>query len=212
MKDFTINEIKVSLPGGWGEITVDQFLKLKEVATNPDILTQLSILSNTDKQLWFDSDIETKYFETILEAIEWAATPPDIESFIMPPVYQLGEKILVIPKDLTLKTLGQKVTFEQMILSKSILVDDKPACDISVICEAVAIYLQPLYTGAKFDPEKLDEVVSLVRQTLFCDVYGIATFFLTQLFPSAKSNQSNSKENTTAKKKGRVLKTSINLA
>ncbi len=212
MNDFTINEIKVSLPSGWDGVTVDQFLKLKEAALKPDILVQLSILSNTDKQLWFDSDIETIYFETILDSIAWAVTTPDIDNFIMPPVYQLGEKIIVIPKDLTLKTLGQKITFEQMILSKAVMVYDKPACDINVICEAVAIYLQPLYTGEKFDPEKLDEVVSLVRHTLFCDVYAIASFFLTQLFPSAKLKQSNSKETTMVKKKGRALKTSTSLA
>lgn len=212
MKDFIVNAKNISLPSGWDEITVDQFFRLKDNASNPDILTQLAILSNTERGFWFDTEIPDKEFELIVDAITWAVTPPDLDSFIMPPVYLLGEKTLVIPKDLTLKTLGQKVTFEQMVLTKALLIDDKPVFDINVVCEAVAIYLQPLYTGEKFDPEKLEHITHLVRLTLFSDVYGIASFFLTQLFPSVKPKANNSNVSTTGKKKRPVLKSSTSLA
>lgn len=180
MTEFNEGELTFSLPSNWKEITLGQFLAIRNLLKDggaPDIFTQLSILSSVEREFFFHSEMPEERFEEFISAIAWMGEAPDYSTFTKPELYEIGNKALVIPDDLTLKTLGQKYAFETKVLPVSVVVEETPMCDIDVMDMAVAIYLQPLYTGEKFNLETIDETIEDMQDSSLQIHTGLQLFF-----------------------------------
>lgn len=173
----TINGKKVAFPASWAEVTVDQFFKIRSIDPGKEqaqvICEVLDILTGIPASTWYDMEANQVSTDTILGLIEFIKEPIQWEGLEVPKEVVLNGKTCKVPKDLELKTYGQAVLFESKVLP--VVLDKGELTD--VLKTALAIYLQPIYTGEKFDGEKLEEMEEVVGALPIYTAFPVANFF-----------------------------------
>lgn len=190
MTTLTSGNISINIASSYAELKVSQFLKLNHLKRESDLCEILSIISDKDYKFWFDADVTEISLEHLMAAIAWANTPPDFASREVPKEIKIGEKNVSVPEDLSIKTLGQQLAFIQMVLpsvqqrvqetGKVSFGDELPV--------ALAIYLQPLITGEKFNGDTLKETIKQCEDCLVMEALPVANFFLSK-FLNLKSGK-----------------------
>ena len=161
--------IKASIPSSWEEVDVALWLKLDKLKAG-DPVNVFSLLTGFDFEALEqskDERIEGKIYEAtawVYDAPEWDKLPPLAELVIEGKPYQ-------VPQDLDQCTLGQKVLINQAIA--------RSEDTLNLLVEIVAIYMQPVYYGGKFDREKLPDMRSKLLALPCIDVVAVGYFFLT---------------------------------
>ena len=173
----TINSKKVSFPASWAEVTVDQFYRIRSIDPKKEqalvICEVLEILTGIPAATWYDMEAREDDTNTILGLIEFIKDPIEWEGLEVPKEVTLGGKLCKVPKDLSLKTYGQAVLFESKVLP--VVLEKGELTD--VLKTALAIYLQPIYTGEKFDGEKLEDMEEVVGAMPIYTAFPVANFF-----------------------------------
>jgi hypothetical protein len=173
----TINGKKVAFPASWAEVTVNQFFNIRSIDPKKEqaqvIFEVLDILTGIPASTWYDMEANQVSTDTILGLIEFIKEPIEWEGLEVPKEVVLNGKTCKVPKDLELKTYGQAVLFESKILP--VVLDKGELTD--VLKTALAIYLQPIYTGEKFDGEKLEEMEEVVGALPIYTAFPVANFF-----------------------------------
>lgn len=197
MIHFKLGQDELKLPVGWSEVTVEQFLQLRAISTENDIIKILSILSGISYEKWSELKLANfeKAVDDIISTLSWMSDIPDFKSLPMPKKYMLADKLIDIPDDLKLETLGQRFIFEREIFPCI----ERTGDVIEVIDKAIAIYIQPRVTGKDFDANKaiMADVESKVRASFIFEAYPIASFFFNNYMRwLSKKEKSSSKVET----------------
>lgn len=113
-----------------------------------------------------------------LEAAIWECTrfvyeeEADFTRLPVPEYITIGDKAILIPKDLGRLRIGQNIHVRQELQGK------EPASVISIV---TAIYLQPLLDEGPFDFHRAKQIEKLILQKPITQIYPIGFFFLSQL-------------------------------
>jgi len=176
MIPLTLGEKKFNLPSDWNDITVKQWLDLRSIDFT-DICAILAVLTGIEREMWFTSTEISGIEEIILPQLQFLADPIDLTKIELQKFVTISGKEVEVPKDIGLKTYGQKIIFQQEMLKYS-------ATDgnfkIEFMPRAIAIYMCPEpFTDIKaFEYEKEIERMKVV------EAYPLASFFLSSLLKS----------------------------
>jgi len=173
MKKIQIDKEIYDLPDGWGEVIVNQFLELRN-CENADFITILSILLNAPYDKIFACNPEM-IAKKVIPMLDWYFDDTfKFEDLKIPPKLYVQGKEYLIPRDIRLKSFGQKIHFEEIMIDMKDPVAKMPY--------VVAIYMYPIITKNKFNIESLDEFTkNIIGNCKITEIYPIADFFLTKL-------------------------------
>lgn len=173
MISVTINETTISVPDKWPEVTVKQYCDLCSNINDLNAVRLLSILSGIayETLLNFDCSI----FETgILPAMNFVKNSFSKDPLPLPEKIIIGEKELVVPKDIAAETFGQKVMLQMKINEAQ----DAQKDLIELIPFTIATYLSPIYYGQKYDDKRAEMLIPLIQEMPITQAYPVAYFFL----------------------------------
>lgn len=142
-----------------------------------DFFKLFCILSDTDfKQFHANADNEVAIWSCVRWLIE---TPfPDLQ---VPKTLEINGKLVSIPDDIGLKSIGQNIHLRTEIQNKPV-----EAC-ISI---AAAIFLQPEYDGGKFDIHKAKELKAVLDEMPITQIYPIGFFLLRDVLKTGTHGES----------------------
>lgn len=154
MNTLRINGNKIECPGCYEELKTGTFQRiLKEWDPDePDLSKRdgfklFSILSNTD---YAGMEKTPENEQAIWEAMHWYFTQGFRFSPELPKYVRIGEKTIEVPRKVGPLSFGQNVNLWQLIQQSKYIEEN--------IAIAMAIYLQPLYDGSKYDIARAREL------------------------------------------------------
>lgn len=172
MIGFTITDNKgkrtrVVCPNSWEEVTLKQLLEIEECNMEP--ISLFSILSGVQFTILEESkDTDLEYM--LYEAVAFIHKTPVWDKLKPPSKIEAAGKVITVPKDISVLTLGQKIMFDQLLLASKSLIE--------VIPKVLAIYFQPLFDDSKYDRERLADTEKIIVELPAIQMYSIANFFL----------------------------------
>jgi hypothetical protein len=184
MIKFKLDGKPFLLPESHGELTLGQFLALRELPS-ANIFQTLQILTGIDPEIWkhANKDID----QALGPALEWMKEPFDFSQFVLPSTIQIGEKKYNVPDSLGIKTFGQKILFETKVNEAR----EKGLSEADIMDYALAVYFQPEVTGSKFDDAKIEETIKLIHTCRMSEAWPVASFFLLKWSEYLNGNQKN---------------------
>lgn len=200
MLTVEINDVKYEFPVGWHEITLDQFLVIKDLDKLSDdadkICKTLEMLTGISAQTWFNMEATAIDSEAILQLISWMQDPIDWEAVPPPTEIEIDGKKYSVPKELEMQTYGQMLMFDSKVLPEV----SRTGSLVDVLKTALAIYMQPVLTGEKFNGEKLSETEIVVGKMSIYEALPLANFFFSKYFDLLKKKTELSNESQLSKK------------
>lgn len=186
MYTANINGITVDFPQSWSEVTVSQFLAIRSMPEHSEpyfvLCKALEIFSGIPAKEWFDMPAEAIDNEEVYDLIGFTREKIDFSALKMKDTVTIAGVEHKVPRDLTLQTYGQVTVFE----SKVIPIAQSTGDFVDAIPTALAIFLQPLITGKKFDADKLSETENMIGEMLLFDAFPVAAFFLRKYVASLR--------------------------
>jgi hypothetical protein len=204
MIPFNLGTYKFELPQDYGELTLRQFYAIRK--SKGDLLDLFSILSGLDRSIWEqtkDLDIDAK----IAPALEWMNDKFNPDLFIKPAKLRIKGEYYDVPKDIRLKTFGQKLALQ----NETERISKEGGTDVDVFPYALALYFQPICFNNKYDAAQVDELLPLIMDCKIEEAYPIASFFLNNYLRSLQSRKRNFLTILHRKKLERALVDSENL-
>jgi hypothetical protein len=173
MKKIQIDKDVYNLPEGWHDVIVNQFLELRN-CENADFIKILSILISAPYDKVFACDPEM-IAKKVIPMLGWYFDETfNFDELKIPPKLSIRDSEYPIPRDIRLKSFGQKIHLEEIMRDMRDPVAKMPY--------VVAIYMYPVVTKNKFDIESLDEFTkNTIGNCKITEIYPIANFFLTKL-------------------------------
>lgn len=196
MLNYKLGDTTFTIPASLKEATVRQFMQFREHGKKHDLIMSLSIFSGLPYETWSDAELKYIDIERVVAALDWVQDFDMLKTMPLPSVYHVGGKEFVVPSNLELKTLGQRVAFENEIFPCMTRTGDL----MEVLDRAVAIYFYPELTGSKYDTDKLGDVLEAVRDSPISEAYPIARFFLKKYFDSREKKAKSLAETLTQKR------------
>ena len=159
--------ISVNAPDCWDDVLVKHFVN--PMFLSGDSIGLLSSLSGIDRKTLLNSkeDIAGQ----LTRMVEFIRL--NVNGFKMkekPERFKLMGVDCLVPKDIELERVGQKIMFQNAMAKHKFIYEGIP--------EAIAIYLAPELNNGEFDDEKLPEIEEAVMELRIVDVFPIADFFL----------------------------------
>lgn len=202
MTPFTLSDpitnkvlLKFDLPGSWQEITLGQMILWEQECKSglPSFTKQLEILTGIPETDWMNCTI-LSIDQMLMPHMDWLNEPlqeSDFTSLEVPEKVTIEGKEYAVPKDLDLKTFGQKITFQSQMGENVIRneAEEITGFKTEFFPTAIAIYLCP----SQIDPEdgKLKwkdvtafEFAEKVKALPLFEAWPIATFFLHRFIAS----------------------------
>lgn len=171
MISFTVHttkgKMRLSSPSSWEEVSLGQLVAIEK--SSKDVVEVFSILSGVDFEI-IEESTDDKLLDQLYAVTHFIFTAPDWDKLPIPKTLLIGEKIITPPEDIGNETLGQKILFDQALM------DSKKT--VEIIPMILAIYLQPVISGEKFDRLKIPETLELLNQQPAILMYPLAGFFL----------------------------------
>lgn len=161
-------KIEVNAPTEWSEVSVDIFCN--PFFLSRDSISLLSALSGIERTTLLNSkeDITPQLLKMTRFINE---DPEGFQRKEKPKTFKLRGKDCVVPLDIEMERVGQKILFQDSLVKHKFIYEGIP--------EAIAIYLIPELTeDGQFDDSMVDEVAEEVRQLKIVDVFPVASFFL----------------------------------
>jgi hypothetical protein len=131
-----------------------------------DFFKLFSILTETD----FNIVPSVENEQTIWNAVHWFITSPFRFSSVLPKVLMIEEKIVDVPRKVGSLAIEQNILLRQTI--------EKCRYAEESISMAVAICLQPVYHGGRFDYTKVGELEKIIRDMPIYLTHPVGFFFL----------------------------------
>ena len=173
MKKIQIDKDVYGMPEGWHDVIVNQFLELRN-CEDADFIKILSVLINAPYDKVFACNPEM-IARKVFPMLDWYFDETfNFDELKIPPKLSVQGKKYPIPRDIRLKSFGQKLHIEEVM---------REMCDpVSKMPYIVAIYMYPVITKNKFDIESLDEFTkNTIGNCKITEIYPIANFFLIKL-------------------------------
>lgn len=158
------------------ELTIGQYQRIlkewgieQEDLLKRDNLGLFGILTGTNFKV---GELDDESEQAIYEAILWCFTEDFKYSKELPAVLDIGGKIIELPKKIGGCSIGQNIILKQLIDSSRYVEE--------TISMATAIFLQPEYSGDKFDyakAKKLEAEIAKMPATL---IYPVGFFLLSR--------------------------------
>lgn len=168
---YIISGQTVYVPLAWSHVTVGQFMRMRKLPAGSNVSHYLEIFTGISRDTWGREDYDS--LEDVISCMSFLAELPDFKTFVMPEKYSIGGKELEIPKDIKLKSLDQRINFEQFCMPPV----NESGDVLNVLDMAIAFYIQPIYEDKPFS-QAIEPTMEAVRGTLLCEAYPIAAFFL----------------------------------
>lgn len=176
MIPLLLGEQKFNLPTDWNELTISQWLTLREIDFT-DICSILAVLTGIDRDTWFSSTEFSTIEERVIPHLEFLTNPIDLEKIPLPKNVTISGKTIDVPTDIGLKTYGQKIIFQKEMLKH---IDPNGDFKIEFMPRALSIYLCP----EPFTDEAAKKYQTEVEQMKVVEAYPVACFFLSRLLKS----------------------------
>lgn len=129
---------------------------------------------------------------TIYNAIRWFIEQPYEWSKELPKVLKIGDKIIDLPKKVQALSIGQNIALKNVAQASKTWVNDKgTVVEYNCYAKAAAIFLQPLYSGEKFNYDKVEELEQIILNMPAYLIRPIGFFTLASALPSGKSTRGN---------------------
>jgi hypothetical protein len=157
----------------WGELTMEQW---KQIENSTDLKHIASVLSGLD--------VNEALLNQLLPFMFFMQTPFEPEDWKLPPSITIEGVEIRINIDIKNETFGQKLLLQEQV---------KP----NEIEKAIAIYLQPAFSGEEFDYNKALAMIPLINKLKLCEIYPVANFFFSQLKKLIELEQSELSNPTT---------------
>lgn len=164
----------------WGDVTVKQFTEV--VNRDMTVSQLLSVFTGIteDEINIYDQDALTK---VIYPLFIWINESIDMSTTTMPDTLLINGKRIKIPKDIAQESAGQNWLLQQLMSSCS---DESY---YPIIADVVAVMLQPLITGEKFNDRRHEEIKEIINYLRIVDVLPVAAFFLNRQLLLDRENQ-----------------------
>lgn len=176
-----MEEIKITIPTSWSDVTISQFQEYLEVQKRTDIpeykkiIMGLSVLTDEDETIFYKMPMN--YLNTIQTEINYMADEPDIN---FKNIITVNGKDYGFQKDLHNLTLGEWIDLEHYTTNGDI---------IQNLHYIAAILYRPIiekgdeyfdYKIKDYTEIQLENTAKLFQHKLSIqDIYGIAVFFCT---------------------------------
>jgi len=180
MIKFKFQDQTVSLPEKWSEVTVGIFSNSHFYSG--DAIKLLASFSGIEVDKLYNTEVDlTKYLIQISNLVVkdpfGYRSKPDV-----PITFTLMDVECKVPKDIEMRSFGQKVMFGQVLAKKKYTNEAIP--------EAIAIYLAPqIYPDDWY--ERIEEIAEEVKKLKVVDCYSLADFFLINILQHKKSMTSS---------------------
>jgi hypothetical protein len=175
MKVIEINKVNYNIPESWDEVTFRQLLKLAR-SHEADTIETIAILLNADYNTIFSLPPQN-VDQWIAPFVSFVNQEIDFDKLKVPDEINIYDekmdfiKCLKVPKNIELKSFGQKIYFQKLMMEERDILDKMP--------ELVAIYLHPEFTGGKFDELAIKEFADrYLMNSCAKEVYAVCNFFL----------------------------------
>jgi hypothetical protein len=171
MIPFKLGTHSFELPTDYGELTFKQFYAIRK--SNGDILDLFSILSGLPRETWEqvkDLDIDAK----LGPYLSWMEQPFNPGAFILPDKLRINGEYYDRPRDIQLKTFGQKLALQNEVTR----IGKEGGTDVDLCAYSLALYFQPIYFKGPYKADQVDELLPFVMECKLEEGYPIATFFL----------------------------------
>ncbi len=171
-------DIKVSAPNKWSDVLVSHFIN--PYFLSKDSLSLLSALSGIDRNVLLNSKADiTGQLMAMTSFI--AINPEGFNIKQCPEKFKLRGVECLIPADIELERVGQKIMFQDAMVKHKFVYEAIP--------EAIAIYMAPGLNNGVFDDSLLPDIIEEVKGLRIIDVYPIAAFFLTSFRALVKNGK-----------------------
>jgi len=171
LKDANDNIIKV--PQSWAETTTGLYQRYVKEWDKVDRIKLFCIQTGYDEAL-VRSAVSEKLDQIIDDCTDYVwYNPMDFEKLPMPKVVIVGNRTILIPKDI------EELTIEQNLVIKDAL---KGCVDLrELLSFAFSVYIQPLYDDAPFSLNSAKVLEGMVKEMSILDVYPVGFFLLNRL-------------------------------
>jgi hypothetical protein len=172
---------QISVPTTWNDLTLDQVIKLSELA-DTDKRLRIKIIGictglEVEKLESITGTENLNLLNGIEASLQFINEKPVFKDFILPKEIELNKKKVKIPVDLKQEAYGQKVAIEELLRMAPVSEDGKIDL-VNLMPEALSIYLYPLYCGESFKDERVEDFIPLMKTLNIKDAYPVASFFL----------------------------------
>jgi len=171
LKDANDNIIKV--PQSWAETTTGLYQRYVKEWDKVDRIKLFCIQTGYDEAL-VRSAVSEKLDQIIDDCTDYVwYNPLDFEKIPMPKVVIVGNRTILIPKDI------EELTIEQNLVIKDAL---KGCVDLrELLSFAFSVYIQPLYDDAPFSLNSAKVLEGMVKEMSILEVYPVGFFLLNRL-------------------------------
>lgn len=167
------------------ELTTGQYQRiLKEWDINqPDLAKRdyLKLFSILTKSSFAAANMTVEMEQAIWECVSWVVYEPFAYSKDLPTVLDIAGKTLTIPKRIGACSIGQNVILKQVLDSCTYMEEG--------LSLATAIYLQPDWSGGKFDYAKAKELDEIIKEMPCALIYPVGFFLLNRALRGGKKSQ-----------------------
>lgn len=187
MTPIKINGQSLEIPSSWDEVTVGQFIQLRESAecVNP-VAKIISALTGIEYETI--ESMKCDVSDAVLQAINFVGNVPEFSKMIAPDKINIGGTDYDVIKDISEETFGQKIMMQQKINEAT-----EAGKDLSVLIPfAIATYFQPIVFNEKYSGKKAEQFETVTSQCKIIEAFPVANFFLSRCIHSQKKNQNNS--------------------
>lgn len=175
MIEIKINKTPYMLPTGFHELSYAKYLRMLE-AKNP--IQTFAAMLGCPADVLDGAELTMEQEKLIYASLTWLNTAPVLDTITPPPTVTLGGVEYKTPQNLELKSFGQRLAAQTIIQNAQ----TDGVKDVEILPTLVAIYLQPLVHGGRFDNTRIEEVTPLVLDASFDQVYNLGAFFLRKYY------------------------------
>lgn len=192
LKNNGTSVLKFSIPQSWEECTLGQLIKIQSFKDEQafPFTKQLEIMTGIPETDWLNCTI-VSLDTLLLPNLEWMKEPlseAHLSSLPVPDSVTIGETKYPVPKNIDLKTFGQKITFQTEMAKYAVKDNDGNVTgfELNFFPVAIAIYL------IEVDPPKIPfvdakafEFAAECEKIPLSESYPLACFFLQRFLKSS---------------------------
>lgn len=185
VRPVTFAELRSLCPGGYGELTTEQYQKLYthwDIEKDPherDYFKLLCILTDTPFR---EVNPTPEKEAAVYELTRWINEEPFPYSKQVPKSIVVDDRTIEIPEDLGELSIGQNIVLRQ-IAEKSKYIDE-------ALSTATAVCIQPIFDKAKFDYARAKEIEKIVRKMKASVIYPVGFFLLKRVLETGSRRSS----------------------
>jgi hypothetical protein len=182
MITFKISGTKYQIPTSWGDVTYAQYIQLLKTPNN--LIDYIHVFTGIDRDLL--AKAELRGVEKMVTALSFLSVSPKLENS---PSRMIGP--YVMPRDVTLETLGQFEDLRALIQklpkhddltfkkTHEYTIEDR-ITEANLYLEACAIYVQKIING-DYDPEQVENVKHRLMTFSCIQILQTGTFFFSSV-------------------------------